>query len=146
MVESDTYRLEFDGTSGLLSTITLRPYQRQSLAFALALETSNDPSLAGRMLSLGHAQLVVEQATRHGDNEEVLFNVLTVLRNNVATGFLYDGVPGAIAGRDVIFEAGAVETGVSVLQQYSSAVTTDLQMINVAMAMLRTLSAPGTPS
>ena len=42
------YPIETPEPPGLLPEIQLRPYQRQSVAFAEGLETSNDPSLAAR--------------------------------------------------------------------------------------------------
>jgi hypothetical protein len=42
------YPVEEKEPAGLLSSITLRPYQKQSLAFMLALERSKDPKTAGQ--------------------------------------------------------------------------------------------------
>ena len=46
--------MEASQPAGLLSTITLRPYQKQSLAFMLAVKTSTDPSLVGERPGEGH--------------------------------------------------------------------------------------------
>ena len=42
------YPVEVDAPAGLLSSVTLRPYQKQSLAFMLDIERSTDPELLGK--------------------------------------------------------------------------------------------------
>ena len=42
------YPVEAPQPAGIAPSITLRPYQKQSLAFMLAVENSTDPSLVGQ--------------------------------------------------------------------------------------------------
>jgi len=54
------YPIETPEPRGLKEGIVLRPYQRQSLAFAVALETSNDQALVGRRGSVRGGMIVDE--------------------------------------------------------------------------------------